>query len=221
VFGRRRRSGERLAASASRERCAATGCRRREATRCAYVDKRSRQCPTAWCVEHGQEVEGRLFCRRHASTVTAMASEEKVSVLPDLDNRAPSLVGCVADDLDAGVRELLLRSAPAGTTVVSDPVRLVVTPGTTVRRWSKTWRLLDHSSVLNRIAIGVEEGGTAVSARVDTDLIGGGVPPWISARLAGHGLTEAEVAAQRREFAAALARSIELVLSRSEVLPRY
>ncbi|MDQ2961266.1 MAG: hypothetical protein M3R48_09520, partial [Candidatus Dormibacteraeota bacterium] len=187
----------------------------------AYVDKRSRRCATAWCVEHGREVGDQVFCRRHASTVAAMTSADMVYVFPDLDNRAPSLVGLVAGDIDAVVRELLLRSAPGGTTVVSDPVRLVVTPGTTVRRWSKSWRLLDHISALRRASIGVDEGGAAVSAWVDTDLIGGGVPPWISARVAGRTVTEAEVATQRREFAAGLERSIELVLTRSEVLPRH
>ncbi len=209
-------------AAAAHERCSATACRRRDGTACGYVDKRSRSCPTAWCPDHAFPVAGRVYCRRHASTMTAIAGSETVAGLPDLDNRAPSLVGCVGRELDGPIRELFVRVAPtSGATLVTDPVRLVLAPGGNTRRWAKTWKMLDHASVLNRVSIEVDEReDSRVSARVDTELIGEGVPPWIGERLAGREVDDATAAEQRRQFAMAMARSIELVVTRQEVLPR-
>ena len=226
VFGRRAR-GQAAApaapAAVAPERCAASGCRRRDASRCQYVDKRSRRCPTSWCADHAVIALGSPYCRRHASTMAALEGAEVVAGLPDLDNRAPSLVGWIGEELDAPIHELLARIAPAGgATVVTDPVRLVLLPGGNSRRWAKTWKLLDQSSILNRVSVEVDErDDRQVSARVDTELIGQGVPPWIENRVAGGRVDPATAAAQRHEFAMAMARSIELVITRQEVLPRY
>lgn len=223
MFGRRTRTTDHGAvAPAGHEHCSGGGCRRRDAARCSYVDKRSRSCPTSWCSDHQSMVDDAVYCRRHASTMTALESTEAVAGLPDLDNRAPSLVGYVARDLDEPVRQLFARIAPAGATLVTDPVRLVLTPGGHTRRWAKTWKLLDHASILNRVSVEVDESDDPmVSARVDTELIGAGVPPWIENRLAGRSVDAAAAATQRREFAGAMARSIELIVTRQEVLPRY
>jgi hypothetical protein len=206
-------------APAGHERCAADGCRRMDGVRCSYVDKRSRHCPTAWCPNHVTALAMTPYCRRHASTMLAIEGGEVVAGLPDLDNRAPSLVGWVARDLDAPVRELLTRvAATAGASLVTDPVRLVITPGGSTRRWAKTWKVLDNKSVLNRVSIEVDEVDDChVSARVDTELIGRGLPPWISNRQAGRQLDAAADASERAEFAAAMARSIELVVTGQEV----
>ncbi len=206
-------------APSGHERCAAEGCRRTDAVRCSYVDKRSRRCPTAWCSDHVAEVAGFPYCRRHASTMTAIEGGEVVAGLPDLDNRAPSLVGWIARDLDAPIRELLERvAALAGANLVTDPVRLVITPGGSTRRWAKTWKVLDSTAVLSRVSIEVDEVDDCnVSARVDTELIGRGVPPWISNRQSGRQLDATADAAERAEFAAAMAKSIELVVTGQEV----
>ena len=151
--------------------------------------------------------------------MTAIEGGEVVAGLPDLENRAPSLVGWIARDLDAPIRELLTRLAePAGASLVTDPVRLVITPGGSTRRWAKTWKVLDSTAVLNRVSIEVDEVDDChVSARVDSELIGRGMPPWIGNRQAGRQLDPQADAAERAEFAAAMARSIELVVTGQEV----
>ncbi len=219
----RRRSSPKIEAAvqppAGRERCAAEGCRRLDGTQCSYVDKRSRRCPTAWCPNHVADVAGFPYCRRHASTMSAIEGGEVVAGLPDLDNRAPSLVGWISRDLDEPIRELLTRVAPrSGATLVTDPVRLVITPGGSTRRWAKTWKIVDSTAVLNRVSIEVDEVDDChVSARVDTELIGRGLPPWIGNRQAGRRVDPQVDAAERAEFAAAMARSIELVVTGEEV----
>jgi hypothetical protein len=151
--------------------------------------------------------------------MTAIEGGEVVAGLPDLDNRAPSLVGWIARDLDAPIREVLTRlAAPKGASLVTDPVRLVITPGGSTRRWAKTWKVLDSTSVLSRVSIEVDEvDDCEVSARVDSELIGRGVPPWIGNRQAGKRLDPASDASERAEFSAAMARSIELVVTGQEV----
>ncbi|MBJ7608392.1 MAG: hypothetical protein JF887_03025 [Candidatus Dormibacteraeota bacterium] len=154
--------------------------------------------------------------------MTALDGAEPVAGLPDLDNRAPSLVGWIGRDLDAPIRELFLRIAPTGGVVVADPVRLLLTPGGGTRRWAKTWKIVDDTAILNRVAIEVDESDdSSVCARVDTELIGQGVPPWIEHRRAGEQVDAATDASERRAFSGAMARSIELVVTRQEVVPGH
>jgi hypothetical protein len=224
VFRRRSRppSEQPVLTPAGHESCSADGCRRRDGTRCSYIDKRSRHCPTAWCPNHIASVAGVAFCRRHASTMTAIEGSEVVAGLPDIDNRAPSLVGWIGRELDGPVREVLARVAPQSSArLVTDPVSLVLTPGGNTRRWAKSWKMIDHSAVISRVSIEVDEGDDCqVGARVDSELIGRGVPPWIEHRQAGTHVDAATDAAERREFATAMARSIELVVTGQEVVPR-
>lgn len=214
--------GDLAPVAAGRERCAADGCRRRDGRLCSYVDKRSRQCPTAWCPFHMVSVAGGAFCRRHASTMTAIEGSEVVAGLPDIDNRAPSLVGWVVRELDSRIRELLARvAADSNATLIADPVTMTLTPGGNTRTWAKTWKMVDGSAVRTRVTIEVDEGDDCqVGARVDSELIGRGVPPWIEHRRAGRHVDAATDTAQRREFAMAMARSIELVVTGQEVVPR-
>jgi hypothetical protein len=149
----------------------------------------------------------------------AIEGGEVVAGMPDLDNRAPSLVGWIARDLDTPIREVLERmAASAGARLVADPVRLVITPGGSTRRWAKTWKVVDSTTVLSRVSIEVDEvDDCQVSARVDSELIGRGVPPWIGNRQAGMRVDASADATQRAEFNAAMARSIELVVTGQEV----
>ncbi len=72
--------------------------------------------------------------------------------------------------------------------MITDPVRLLLTPGGGHRRWAKAWKILDDTSVVNRVSVEVDEqDDSEVSARVDADLIGRGVPPWIERRRVGVG----------------------------------
>ena len=200
--------------------CAMAGCERHDGSKCGYVDKRARSCPTGWCPEHATLLGGLVFCRRHASTLAALDGGEPVAGLPDLENRAPSLVGWVARDLDGPVRRLLTTAGPgAEAAVVTDPVRLVLSLADRRRRWTKVWRTLDDTSVLTRVSVEVDEDDDCqVAARVDTELIGRGVPPWIEHRRRGETVDAATDQAERREFLEAMTRSIELVVTHQEAV---
>ncbi len=89
----------------------------RRAPPCEYVDRRGRECRTAWCIEHRVTIEDRVYCRRHAGVVSALPSlDSSLAVsLPDLDNRAPSLVGWVSRQIDGDVWRLLLKELSSGT----------------------------------------------------------------------------------------------------------
>ena len=222
MFRRTKKTSPELPADAATSQpCSLAGCGRQDGSRCGYVDKRARACPTAWCPEHAAIVGGLVFCRRHASTLIALDGAEVVAGFPDLDNRAPSLVGWVGRELDEPVRQLLTAvTPPAHAAVVTEPVRLVISPGGRARRWAKVWKTLDSTSVLTRVSVEVDEDDDCeVAARVDTELIGRGVPPWIEHRLKGEVVDAATDAAERRQFLGAMARSIELVVTRQEVVP--
>src|SRR5207302_2410312 len=202
------------------ERCQAEAC---DATgvRCDYVDKRTRACRTTWCSQHWVAVAGKPYCRRHASVVAAMGADAGAVGLPDVDNRAAALVASVAAEVDARVRAVLHEVAPAGGAVlVADPVRPLPPRDRATRRWQRAWKLVDHSGMLKRVAIEVDEDDDAVvMAHVDTELIGQGVPPWIERRRRGVSVPEQVDAEQRRSFYDAIARSIELVVTDREAVP--
>ena len=110
---------------------------------CEYVDRRGRECRTAWCIEHRVTIEDRVYCRRHAGVVSALPSLDSSPTvsLPDLDNRAPSLVGWVSRQIDGDVWRLLLKelSAGSGGQLVADPVTLVFVGIGRQRAWERAW----------------------------------------------------------------------------------
>src|SRR6202035_85258 len=98
--------------------CKLAGCTNDTAQPCAYRDGRGRACAAAYCPEHGVATEGKFYCRRHAGVLRAVGAEvTPQGGLPDIDNRAPSLVSWIARDLDAAVRRVL-----AGGGVIADGV---------------------------------------------------------------------------------------------------
>jgi hypothetical protein len=200
-----------------------SGCTRHDAVRCRYVDKRERQCPTSWCPDHSVMVLGVNYCRRHASTITAIEGVETVAGLPDLNNRAPSLVGWMGKQLEPAIVELLGRVAVAnGATLVIEPVSLVRSHGGATRCWAKTWKMVDRTGVLSRVSIEVDEDDDCqVGAWVDRDMVGSGTPPWIEHRLAGEKVDQETDSAERHEFAVAMVRSIQLVVTGREVTPGH
>jgi hypothetical protein len=152
---------------------------------CAYVDRRGTACTTAWCNNHGRSIDGTAYCRRHASTVKAVSADE-VSGLPDVDNRAASLVSWVGDELDTRIQHALTSVSPERTKVITDRVRLHIAPKVfegRQRRWVKVWKVSDHTGVNRTVSIEVyERDSVEVSARVDGRSVGQGVPPWIAHR---------------------------------------
>jgi len=132
--------------------CTQGGCTSHEGAPCEYVDRRGRECRTAWCPEHRVTIEDRVYCRRHAGVVSALPSlDSSLSVsLPDLDNRAPSLVGWVSRQIDGDVWRLLLKelSSGSGGQLIADPVTLIFVGiglvGFTSARLTQRW-LRDES----------------------------------------------------------------------------
>jgi len=54
--------------------CTQGGCTSHEGAPCEYVDRRGRECRTAWCPEHRVTIEDHVYCRRHAGVVSALPS---------------------------------------------------------------------------------------------------------------------------------------------------
>src|SRR5207248_3146565 len=112
--------------SGARLRCTAASCTATDATACAYIDRRQRPCSTAWCAEHVVIVDGLTLCRRHAGVVRAIGTaSDRLQSLPDLENRAPSLVNWVAEEVDADVRGILERYA-GGSSIIDQSAILPV-----------------------------------------------------------------------------------------------
>jgi hypothetical protein len=221
MFRRRARGAREERRPLTRDTCMAAACGVSDAVRCGYRDRRGRHCATFWCSQHGSTALGRAYCRRHATTIDALSGADVSEGMPDLENRAPSLVGWVSRELDQAVRLALLRHSTPGSRLVVDPVRLTVRSGMD-RRWHRRWKLVDHTGILRGVAVEVDEGDDSrVVTRVDSQVIGRSLPPWIEQRRRGHALTPEADADNRRWFSDTLMRSIELVVDREEVAPRY
>lgn len=202
-----------------RVRCTEQGCTQPVVIRCTYADRRQHVCGTTWCMGHGAMFHDDAYCRRHAGTVAALSNGFHQLGLPDLENRAPSLVGWMSGELDEPIRAALRAAASnADTTVVADPVRLI-TAGTALPRcWGRAWKLVDHLGVVHQVSIEVEEGAQdVVGVRIDNDLIGRSTPPWIERRVTAGAAASDDDAASRGAFRLALARSVEAFLSREEI----
>ena len=166
--------------------CTVDGCSAMTAIACEYADRRARQCRTAWCPQHRVIVEGHLYCRRHAGVVSALpvADSTLVTPLPDLDNRAPSLVAWVARQLDGDVWRLLLHELDTeGGELIADPVVLVFTGVDRLRAWERAWKLVTHTGVSRRVSLMVEEAhDDELAVKVGANVVGRLSPPWITER---------------------------------------
>jgi hypothetical protein len=119
--------------------------------------------------------------------------------LPDLNNRAPSLVDWIAREIDADVWRLLLKesASPPADQLVSDPVTLIFVGFERQRAWERAWRLNSHLGFVDRVSIAVaEHDETTVLVKVGDNIVAQAVPPWIQRRAQG---TFAETGEDRRE----------------------
>jgi len=194
--------------------CTAQGCPATEVTQCAYVDRRSRPCSTAWCHEHAVMIDGAVYCRRHAGVVRAVGTQpDRLQSLPDLENRAPSLVNWMARDVDSDVRNILLRYAQGETTIDESPIMATGPPSN--RMWTRHWKVLSHTGFNMRISLTVTEAeDTKVRASVDGTLVTEAEPPWIARRQAGVPLSPDIDAAERARFHRELLEAVEAHLAR-------
>lgn len=161
--------------------CSEHRCLASNAARCSYVDRRNHRCKTAWCPDHQLLLEGKVYCRRHANTLDALGDTEPAFTfgLPDVDNRAPSLVRWICNDIDANVRELLEARMSANETFGRTKVH-PVKGSDGVTRWESTWQTFDHTGSRMRVSVEVSESEPErVKIRVGQQVVFGEDPPWI------------------------------------------
>jgi len=158
-------------------------------------------------------VDGMPLCRRHAGVVRAIGTEpDRLLSLPDLENRAPSLVNWVAHDVDPDVRRILQRYADSGTTI--DESAIFPLGHATRRTWTRHWKLLSHTGFDIRISLMVAEAeDTTVRASVDGTVVAEVEPPWIARRRSGVTLTPEEDEAERARFRRQLVDAVETHLA--------
>ena len=198
--------------------CTEIGCTATTGVPCEYVDRRARACTTAWCPQHRVLVELHVYCRRHAGVMSALPDSESslVMPLPDLDNRAPSLVGWVARQIDGDVWRLLLGElgSESGGQLVSDPVMPVFMGLQRERAWERAWKLVTHTGVSRRVSIIVEESNDAeVAVKVGGTVIARVTPPWIVHRRQHEKVDPEQDQRERAEFNQQLIAAISQGLS--------
>jgi hypothetical protein len=166
--------------------CSEVTCDSQYGAPCEYVDRRAKECPTAWCPKHQYVVGEAVYCRRHAGVMAALLTlPEEDRGCPDLDNRAPSLLEHVARRLHQGAVQMLqARGAEyPGSSIVVDALHMTMAGTPRVRGWEHRWRLSDHTGPLATVGIRVDEDtDSLVQVKVDGGVVHTAEPPWIAAR---------------------------------------
>ena len=183
--------------------CSHRGCSVATGMPCTYTDRAGQGCATAWCPDHRLTIEGRVFCRRHGGTMSALpVGAARGAPLPSVDTRAPSLVSWVAREIDDDVRQLLLAASGGadGARLVVDPVFLS-SSAIGSRGWERSWRLIAGDGSVVRVAIAVHESADdEVVVSVGGAVVGRFVPPWIADRHPGDVAGGAADADSRERF---------------------
>jgi hypothetical protein len=151
------------------------------------------------------------YCRRHAGTVQAIDTPSgHANDVADVDDRAPSLVNWIANDLDTDVRKLLAEAAQPGENVLTDGFVQLIRDKVRRARWERSWRIVDHTGLVLKVVIYTDEGDDSlVHVRVGDRLVAEGVPPWIAARQDGEESTPALEISRRQHFYTSLEESID------------
>ena len=143
--------------------CSGRGCREETGLPCAYVDRRDRCCPTAWCPTHRVVHRGDVYCPVHGLMLGASEDLFTDHHRADLDNIVPLVVNWAARELEASVSALMHQICDEyGQTLVADPVRFVLVGVDRIRTWERAWKMCAHVGVTLRLHIAVEESSTGV-----------------------------------------------------------
>jgi hypothetical protein len=153
--------------------CDGVGCSSRSGIPCAYVDRRNRKCPTAWCPSHRSVFDDAIYCALHGATVGGLQSDYGDYSHPDVDNSIPALVSWVSriaeDDVVATLRSIC---RDRDEVLVSDPVRRVFLGVERERCWERAWKVCSVVGVSARVAIAVEESNPAfLLAKVNSKVV--------------------------------------------------
>jgi hypothetical protein len=193
--------------------CREAGCTAVTGVACEYIDRRDLHCRTAWCPQHRMIVNEHAYCRRHAGVVSALPPAESalMAALPDLDNRAPSLVAWMARLIDSDVWRLLLAEldADAGGHLIADPVMLVFVGVQRERAWERTWKLVTHTGITRRVSLMVSESADSeVAVKVGPTIVERLRPPWIIHRERRETVSEEADQREREDFNAQVVAAI-------------
>lgn len=182
--------------------CAMRGCSNGRAQPCAYRDRRGRSCQAAFCPAHSVSLSGVTYCRRHADTLQAIGElAAEPNGLPDVNDRAPSLVNWIARDLDQSIRLLLGRAARGGESVVIDHAVHLVHDHSHRARWEQSWRIVEHAGLVLKVSVHItDDNDTLVHVRVGAEKVAYRVPPWITRRCEGVEVEAAIDISQRQRF---------------------
>jgi hypothetical protein len=159
-------------------------------------------------------VNGLRYCRRHAGTLQALdTTSGRPVIVPDVSDRAASLVNWIARDLDASIRASLTHAARAGETVLADEYVHLVRDQTRDARWERGWRIVDHTGLVLKVTLFVSDSDdSVVYIRLGEIIIASGTPPWIANRGQG-GAPDASVdVAQRQTFHESIETAIAAAL---------
>lgn len=100
--------------------------------------------------------------------------------LPDIDNRGPSLVQHIADQLEQPVTTLLRAVAHPNEQVIEETEVTKAFDPDRSSRWERSWRLVDGTGVVVKVTVFVTEADPAtVSVRAGSHVVFEEVPPWI------------------------------------------
>jgi hypothetical protein len=150
------------------------GCGNTEGYRCPYVDSTGARCGW-WCANHSVFMQGRPWCRRHASIVRWLKAKEGTFGEPvyeaAIDDRSPNLVAFIVDMVDVEVLQFLratYSTYPRMRIHTDDEVRLAsisahdaeplalnVPPGPEGRQkaWERGWSVYSDVGYLTRIVL--------------------------------------------------------------------
>jgi hypothetical protein len=194
--------------------CSVRGCSDENAQPCAYRDRRGRTCRTASCQSHGIAVNGTRYCRRHAGTLQALdTTSGRPITVPDVSDRAASLVNWIARDLHASIRSSLATAARPGETVVADDYVHLVRDQTREARWERGWRIVDHTGLVLKVTLFVNDSDdSVVYIRLGEVIIASGTPPWIANRSQGVAPETSIDVAQRQTFYESIETAIAAAL---------
>jgi hypothetical protein len=221
LFGRKRKSAEpaRFEPPVGTAPCSERGCPNHTGVQCNYVDRRRRPCTAAFCPEHWAVIGGIVYCRRHAGTIAAIGAGSQAEALPDVDNRAASLVNWVARDLTPFIDSALQAHAGPHEHLVPDPRVKVGYDRLRARRFERSWKLVDHTGVALQVSLFVSEDDDAtVHIRVGAGVVAEGVPPWIERRRRRLVVSEEVDQAQRQMFYRFLQEHISSALEHTRSL---
>jgi hypothetical protein len=140
---------------------------------CAYIDRRGRSCPTAWCPSHRTVVDDTVYCALHAASVSAERPTFADTLHPELGSRLPALIAWISrvaeDDIVATLHGIC---HDRGEVLVGDPVRRLLLGTLREPTWERAWKTCSADGVSARVAIAVEEAQPdEVLAKVNSQVI--------------------------------------------------